>query len=463
MNDGSSGHWHEAFASVLHASAVSSMYSGIWTGNGGSGEGTPAGASSDKSILAVYEWDECGRLVRSVSSGVTAYYVYGADGMRAAKHTAGEETLYFNRMWTWHGGGASPDQSSKHIYLGSERIATQMNSWKGQQTYSEEQSKTYYYHTDHLGSAQLITDSSGHEYQRTEYTPYGELWVDKIENPLYVYMPYKFNAKELDGETGLYYYGARYLDPMYSVWISPDPALGDYLPTAGADNSNLPGMGGVFNTTNCHLYNYAGNNPVRYVDPDGEWVRNNTDYYILIKTEKSGFVVLAPHSFYTGENVYRHSGIIDSGKIDGVIFSTGNILKVSDSEKISKIPLVGQFIGNTSVIINQYDVKNLFSDDVAGTLLLAYIPFGPESAIPNNIATLGKILTGRFDFSGSYVVRSLSKKGIWIDRAPTQEELKAMCNGKESAFYTEDELLNFMNQFMEEFYKKSNPFKNWEE
>ena len=73
-----------------------------------------------------------------------------------------------------------------------------------------------------------------------------------------MYMPYKFTGKELDEETGLYYYGARYMDPMYSVWISPDPALGDYLPTAGADNSSLPGMGGVFNTTNCHLYHYAG-------------------------------------------------------------------------------------------------------------------------------------------------------------------------------------------------------------
>jgi hypothetical protein len=35
-------------------------------------------------------------------------------------------------------------------------------------------------------------------------------------------------------------------------------------------NGNLPGMGGVFNTVNLHLYHYAGNNPVKYVDPDGK-------------------------------------------------------------------------------------------------------------------------------------------------------------------------------------------------
>jgi RHS repeat-associated protein len=77
-------------------------------------------------------------------------------------------------------------------------------------------------------------------------------------------------------ETGLNYYGARYLDPKTSSWLSADPALGEYLPVAPVDddaqkhNQNLPGMGGVFNTVNLHLYHYAGNNPVKYTDPDGK-------------------------------------------------------------------------------------------------------------------------------------------------------------------------------------------------
>ena len=36
-------------------------------------------------------------------------------------------------------------------------------------------------------------------------------------------------------------------------------------------NANLPGMGGVFNTVNLHVYHYAGNNPVKYTDPDGKF------------------------------------------------------------------------------------------------------------------------------------------------------------------------------------------------
>jgi RHS repeat-associated protein len=105
------------------------------------------------------------------------------------------------------------------------------------------------------------------------------LWIEKASTASNIDIPYRFTGKERDEETGLYYYGARYLDSKASRWLSADPALGDYIPGAPVDdearkrNQSLPGMGGVFNTVNLHLYHYAGNNPVKYTDPDGNIIR----------------------------------------------------------------------------------------------------------------------------------------------------------------------------------------------
>ena len=130
-----------------------------------------------------------------------------------------------------------------------------------------------------------------------------------------------FSKGEMDEETGLYYYGARYLDPKYSRWLSGDPALSDYIPKAPIDdeakkhNENLPGMGGVFNVVNLHLYHYAGNNPVKYTDPDGKANKpilnlhtpksKDFTYSNGFKIPENTFVVAAHGNVY---GVYDHRG-----------------------------------------------------------------------------------------------------------------------------------------------------------
>jgi RHS repeat-associated protein len=106
----------------------------------------------------------------------------------------------------------------------------------------------YFYHPDHLGSTSYITDASGEVYQHLEYFAFGETFVEEHSNTNRT--PWLFNGKELDGETGLYYYGARYYDARTSIWESVD-ALSDH-------HSGLS------------PYNYANNNPVIFIDPDGK-------------------------------------------------------------------------------------------------------------------------------------------------------------------------------------------------
>ena len=222
-----------------------------------------------------YAWNERNQLISSVDSNYNTAYIYGQDGQRSNKYTQNSETLYFNKMWTLHtdsGNNVYGGQTAKNIYLGETRIVTKLNSGTNP-TYQEEYYKQYYYH---LGSASLISDYKGDEYQRIEYTPYGETWVEKTSNTGLEWLPYKFTAKELDEETGLYYYGARYLDPKYSMWISTDPALGEYLGQSGK------GEGGIYNSANLNLYHYANNNPVKYTDPDGNFVETAWDIASLV-------------------------------------------------------------------------------------------------------------------------------------------------------------------------------------
>ena len=104
----------------------------------------------------------------------------------------------------------------------------------------------YFYHKDHLGSSTQITDLNADVIHHIEYMPYGENFFEMRDT---WQTPYKFNGKELDNETGLYYYGARYYTPEISVWLSVDP-MADKRP-------------------NLSPYNYCQNNPVILIDPTG--------------------------------------------------------------------------------------------------------------------------------------------------------------------------------------------------
>jgi len=215
-------------------------------------------------------WDDENRIQSLFDNGHEKTYKYDDQGQRAIKRGPQGETVYVNQFFVDRPGS----NGTKHIYAGTTRIASKLmrqdapNSNPHGNTPFEKD--LYFYHPDHLGSSNFITDLNGKLYEHLEYFPFGESWVE--ENSNVQRTPYLFTAKEFDEETGLYYFGARYYDPRTSVWQSTDPALDKYLPSfkAGGEKVQTTG-GGVFVSGNLGLYSYGRNNPLALVDPDGKW------------------------------------------------------------------------------------------------------------------------------------------------------------------------------------------------
>jgi len=105
-----------------------------------------------------------------------------------------------------------------------------------------------FYHGDHLGSTNLVTDGTGAVVEQTEYTPYGSVSVHTGS----VKVTQKFTGQTLDAATGLYYYHARYYDPTLGRFTQADTIV----PSPG-DPQTL------------NRYAYARNNPLAFVDPTG--------------------------------------------------------------------------------------------------------------------------------------------------------------------------------------------------
>ena len=197
--------------------------------------------------------------------------------------------------------------------------------------------ETFFYHSDHLGSTSYITDDKGNITQYDAYLPYGELLVD--EHSSSEDMPYKFNGKEMDAETGLYYYGARYMNPVTSLWFGVDPLAEKYA-----------SMGG---------YVYTLDNPVKLVDTDGRIVnypKNQRTKRTKVYYKK--VVVSSPHGSSTAQAImtFATSSIIVLGADDATGIGT------VDDIAIPIVGLVGfgAYVYNESVSADSSPKESIF-------------------------------------------------------------------------------------------------------
>ena len=243
-------------------------------------------------------WDEENRMFSLSDNGQSFSYFYDADHMRVFKSIGGGHTIDINGAPVIDTGGIGntiiyPNQylvirsggATKHFFIENQRIASKLaessdgllqegvvipgdilaelnyvpgkskgnkngnNGKKGKGNGKDMEAFQYFFHPDHLGSSSFITDLDGEVYQHLEYFAFGETFVEEHSNTHRT--PYLFNGKELDEETGLYYYGMRYYDPVTSIWESVDP-VADRLPSYSP-------------------YIYSLNNPITYADPDGRF------------------------------------------------------------------------------------------------------------------------------------------------------------------------------------------------
>ena len=210
----------------------------------------------------------------------------------------------------------------------------------GYNAHIESKLNLYYFHPDHLGSSSYMTNRAGVVCQHIEHLPFGETLVDEHLNSNN--SPFKFNGKEMDEETGNYYYAARYYDPKFSIFISVDPLA----------------------ESTFSAYGYCYNNPINMVDPDG--MSPIFDYQgNYMGSDSNGFsgevIFMSRKNFLSlkGNGVISHSQALSLGKKASQVFS--QVFVHSPEIQYKKLQLASKvisFIVSKMVGTDMSDIDN---------------------------------------------------------------------------------------------------------
>ena len=147
----------------------------------------------------------------------------------------------------------------------------------------------YWYHPDYIQNVDLVTDLDGQAYELFLYNPWGEQLHHWSSTSSSWTSPYRFNAKEVDPETGLAYYGARYYQSKLGVWLSVDPMAKDYQSVSS--------------------YCYTLGNPLNLKDPNGMWVEGGGLWNNLIYSDNKVVRIMAQtHAKSTGGELLTIDG-----------------------------------------------------------------------------------------------------------------------------------------------------------
>jgi RHS repeat-associated protein len=233
-----------------------------------------------------YNYDQENRLTSA--GGYT--YTYDTEGKRVIKSNGTIGVLYW---YMTPGIMAESDLSgntiSEYVFFNGQRVARRdgVNGAGG----------VFYYFSDHLKTASVITDASGNIKAESDHYPWGgELQFTNSDSN-----HYKFIGKERDTESGNDYLGARYYASTMGRLLSADPII---ISSAHLENPQR-----------WNEYSYGLNNPLINVDIDG---RFSTDGHKAITTAGFRRAGLNPDSHFARE-VLAANHAVDTGHYVGIV------------------------------------------------------------------------------------------------------------------------------------------------
>jgi|GEM_PF-1834288 len=177
-------------------------------------------AINGTSLSASFKYDSMGRRIEKTINGTTTKYLYDGADIVMEMNGSGTPTAFYVRT-------LNIDEPLARIYLSSGEIR--------------------YYHADALGSIIALMDENATVVTQYNYSPFGQTEVIGTDSTG-LSQPFRYTGREWDGDTGLYFYRARYYSPEMARFISEDPI----------------GLAGGINQ-----YAYVGNAPLDFVDAFG--------------------------------------------------------------------------------------------------------------------------------------------------------------------------------------------------
>jgi RHS repeat-associated protein len=240
-------------------------------------------------------FDAENRLTAVTGGSTNASFVYAADGSRTVGTVDGVTTVYIGGIYEWQAG------ASTAYYAGPDGPVAFRRS--GYAT----DNGVYYLLRDHLGSSSVIVDGSGQAVKRAFYYPFGGNRGSAFSDLTRKRFTGQYHEEGLPGGEGLSYYNARWYDAQLGRFVSADTIV----PNAASPQD-------------LNRLAYALNNPLRFSDPTGHYVfeESPSDAHSSYRRSSSGNVAVRSSSNQSAARAGRQRPYPAAGRQFELTFRT---------------------------------------------------------------------------------------------------------------------------------------------